>query len=131
MTNFSTFKTPPHSSRDIHKNLQPKLFAELEKLYSDCYDIVRAFPKLDKNLFGQDILQFLNETHKYSLASIYNSSYLPIASANFDLFKRSLRVAVEKKLISTSWYSAHLAIVVSIGKEIGSWLKLKKKSPKC
>jgi len=91
---------------------------------------VRAFPKLDKNLFGKEILRHLNETHKYSLVSVYNNSYLPLASANFDLFKKSLRIAVEKKLISTGWYGAHLEIIVSIGKEIGSWLK-RTKGPKC
>lgn len=114
----------------LNKNTQPKLFVELEKLYTDCYDRVRAFPKLDKNLFGKEILRLLNETHKYSLISIHNNSYLPLASANFDLFKKSLRMATEKKLISPGWYGTHLAIIVSIGKEIGNWLK-RTKSPKC
>jgi len=91
---------------------------------------VKSFPKLDKNLFGKEILQHLNETHKYSLASVYNNSYLPLASANFDLFKKSLGMAVEKKLISRGWYGAHLEIIVSIGKEIGSWLK-RTRIPKC
>ncbi|MDI6777635.1 MAG: four helix bundle protein [Patescibacteria group bacterium] len=102
----------------------------MEKLYGDCYDRVRNFPKLDKNLFGKEILRSLNETHKYSLASVYNNSYLPLASASFDLFKKYLRIAVEKKLIPIGWYGAHLEIIVSVGKEISGWLK-KTKSPKC
>ena len=128
-----SFNTPPQKNglnKIIHKNAQPKLFIDLEKLYSDCYDRIRAFPKLDKNLFGQDILLFLNETHKYTLTAIHNSSYLPLASANFDLFKKSLRLAVEKKLISTGWYGSHLELIASIGKDIGGWLK-KTKNPKC
>ncbi len=75
-------------------------------------------------------MQFLNETHKAALISIHNPVYLPLASANFDLFKKSLRIAVDKKFISYGWYSAHFEIIVSIGKEIGKWLK-KTKGPKC
>lgn len=131
MTNFSHLKTQIEPNRAVvHKDAQPKLFIELEALYSDCYDRMRNFPKLDKHLLGKEILKFLNETHKYTLISIYNVSYLPLSSANFDLFKKSLRVAVSKKLISTGWYGAHLEIIVSIGREIGAWLK-KTKSPKC
>jgi hypothetical protein len=94
-----------------------------------CYGRVRNFPKLDKHLLGNEILHFLNETHKFSLASIYNVSYLPLASANFDLFKKSLLIALDRKLISQGWYCAQLEIIVSIGKEIGKWLK-KTKAPK-
>lgn len=101
----------------------------MEKLYGECYGRVRNFPKLDKHLLGREILQFLNETHKYSLTAVYNISYLPLASANFDLFKKSLLIALNRKLISNGWYSAQLEIIVSIGKEIGSWLK-KTKVPK-
>jgi hypothetical protein len=95
----------------------------LEKLYGVCYERVRNFPKLDKHLLGKEILHFLNETHKYSLAAINNNSYLPLASANFDLFKKSLSVASDRKLISHGWYCAQMEIIVSIGKEIGKWLK--------
>lgn len=91
---------------------------------------MRIFPKLDKNLLGKEILSFLNETHKFSLASIHNSSYLPLASANFDLFKKSLLVALDRKLISHGWYFSQLEIIVFIGKTLGSWLK-KTKNPKC
>lgn len=132
LNNFST-KAPPNAVIDkniFHKNNQPKLFAELEKLYGSCYDRVKDFPKLDKHLLGKEILQFLNETQKFALASVYNSTYLPLASANFDLFKKSLRLAVNKKFISQNWYYTQLEIVVSIGKEIGSWLK-RTKYPKC
>jgi hypothetical protein len=107
----------------IHKTNQPKLFFELEKLYGTCYESVRNFPKLDKHLLGKEILQFLNETHKYSLLSIHNKSYLPFASANFDLFKKSLTIALDRKMISYGWYSAQLKTTVSIGKTIGSWIK--------
>jgi len=69
----------------------------LEKLYGECYGRVRNFPKLDKHLLGREILQFLNETHKYSLTAVYNISYLPLASANFDLFKKSLLIALKQK----------------------------------
>jgi hypothetical protein len=99
----------------------------LEKLYAECYGRVRNFPKLDKNLMGKEILTFLNETHKFALASIYNPAYLSLASANFDLFKKSLLVALDRKLISPGWYAAQLALIVSIGKEIGRWLNSKNK----
>lgn len=128
MTN-ATFKTPPDGifdSRVVHKDNKPKLFLDLEKLYGDCYDRVKAFPKLDKNLLGKEILQFLNDTHKSSLISIYNPSYLPLSSANFDLFKKSLKIAVDKKFISYGWYADHFEIIVSIGKDIGKWLKAKR-----
>lgn len=108
---------------------QPKLFIDLEKLYGDCYDSVKSFPKLDKNLLGKEILTFLNETHKAALLSIYNANYLPLCSANFDLVKKSLRVALEKKFISYGWYASRLDLITSIGKEIGGWLK-KTKNPK-
>ena len=85
---------------------------------------------MDRNFLGKEILLFLNETHKAALTSIHNPSYLPLASANFDLFKKSLRLAVDKKFISPNWYYAQLEIIVSIGKEIGNWLK-KTKGPKC
>ncbi|MFA6047244.1 MAG: four helix bundle protein [Parcubacteria group bacterium] len=132
MTNFVPTKAPPQGVSGInvvHKNSKPKLFIDLEKLYGDCYDRVKNFPKLDKNLLGKEILQFLNDTHKASLISIYAPSYLPLASANFDLFKKSLRIAVDKKFISCGWYSAHFEIIVSIGRDIGKWLKTKR--PKC
>lgn len=106
------------------------MFTELEKLYGDCYDRVQNFPKMDRNFLGKEVLLFLNETHKAALISIHNSNYLPLASANFDLFKKDLRLAVDKKFISHGWYSSQLEIIVSIGKEIGSWVK-KTKSPKC
>ncbi len=114
----------------VHKNNQPKLFAELEKLYGNCYDRVQNFPKMDRNFLGKEILLFLNETHKAALISLHNQIYLPLASANFDLFKKSLRLAVDKKFISTGWYSSQLETIVSIGREIGGWLK-KTKGPKC
>lgn len=97
----------------------------MEKLYGECYGRVRIFPKLDKNLLGKEILNFLNETHKFSLASIHNPSYLPLASASFDLFKKSLLVALDRKLISYGWYAAQLEIIASIGKILGGWLKTK------
>lgn len=100
----------------------------MEKLYEECYGRVRNFPKLDKNLMGKEILNFLNETHKFALASIYNPSYLPLASANFDLFKKSLTVALDRKLISPGWYAAQLETIVSIGKTLGG--RLKTKSPR-
>lgn len=102
----------------------------MEKLYGSCYDRVQVFPKMDRNFLGKEILHFLNETHKASLISIHNPIYLPLASANFDLFKKSLRLAADKKFISLGWHSSQLEIIVSIGKEIGSWLK-KTKAPKC
>ena len=132
MTNNFPIKAPPHGVFDkniIHKNNQPKLFAELEKLYEDCYDRVGYFPKMDRNFLGKEILLFLNETHKFALASIYNSTYLPLASASFDLFKKSLRLAINKKFISQNWYYSQLEIIISVGKEIGNWLK-KTKGPK-
>jgi hypothetical protein len=106
----------------------PQLFLDLEKLYSDCYDRVKNFPKLDKYLLGKDILNFLNEAHKYALLSIYNQSYLFGCSANFDLFKKSLRIAVDKKFISYKWYGSQLEPINVIGKEIGGWLNKSKTS---
>ncbi len=85
---------------------------------------------MDRNFLGKEILLFLNETHKAALISLHNQIYLPLASANFDLFKKSLRLAVDKKFISTGWYSSQLETIVSIGREIGGWLK-KTKGPKC
>jgi len=76
----------------------------------------------------KDILNFLNETHKYALLSVYNKQYLFCCSANFDLFKKSLRIAVDKKLISYNWYSSQLELIDIIGKEIGGWLN-KTKTP--
>ncbi|MDR3559339.1 MAG: hypothetical protein P4L62_01030 [Candidatus Pacebacteria bacterium] len=90
---------------------------------------MKNFPKLDKNLLGKEILEFLNDAHKAALISIYSPTYLSLASANFDLFKKSLRISVDKKLISRGWYSAHFEIIASIGKDIGKWLKTK--GPKC
>jgi hypothetical protein len=107
---------------------QPKLFVDLEKMYSDCYDRIKNFPKLDKYLLGKEILNFLNDTHKFALISIFNKSYLPLASSNFDLAKKSLRIALNKKLISQGWYAEHLELISSIGKEIGGWIK-KSKTP--
>lgn len=133
MTSAFSPKAPPSGIIDkniVHTNYQPKLFAELEKLYASCYDRVRDFPKMDRNFLGKEVLHFLNETHKATLISIHNPTYLPLASANFDLFKKSLRLAVEKKFISSGWYFSQLEIIVSIGKEIGSWLK-KTKGLKC
>jgi len=106
----------------------PKLFLDLEKLYSNCYDRVKDFPKLDKHLIGKDMLNFLNETHKYALLSIYNKNYLFDCSANFDLFKKSLRIAIDKKFISHKWYGAQLELISTIGKEIGGWLNKSKTS---
>ncbi len=106
----------------------PKLLVDLERLYGECYGRVKNFPKLDKHLLGKDILSFLNETHKFALVSIHNHSYLIFCSANFDLFKKSLRIALDKKLISPGWYASQLNAISSIGKEIGGWLN-KRKTP--
>ena len=108
---------------------QPQLYIDLEKLYEYCYDRVKNFPKLDKHLVGKEILGFINETHKFVLISIFNESYLPLASANFDLAKKTLRIALQKKLISYGWYAEHLELISSIGKEIGGWIK-KTKTPR-
>lgn len=106
----------------------PKLFLDLGKLYSDCYDRVKNFPKLDKHLLGKDILYFLNQTHKSALLSVYDKNYLFECSANFDLFKKSLRIAVDKKFISYKWYASQLDLISFIGKEINNWLN-KSKTP--
>ena len=107
----------------------PKLFIDLEKIYKECYGQVRNFPKLDKHLLGKEILRHINETHKYALLAVFNYSYLPHASANFDLAKKSLRIALGRKLISEGWYASQLSLIMEIGKEIGGWLK-KTKTPK-
>ncbi len=106
---------------------QPKLFIDLERFYSECYTQIKNFPKLDKHLLGKDVLFYINETHKYALMSIHNCSYLVFCSANFDLAKKSLRITMEKKIVSYGWYSSQLDLINSIGKEIGSWMK--RKSP--
>jgi len=106
----------------------PKLFIDLEKLYVNCYERVRGFPKLDKNLLGKEILNLLNETHKSALLSIHNKAYIPLTSANFDLVKKLLRVALDRKIISEGWYASQLELISSIGKEIGGWLN-KTKNP--
>lgn len=108
---------------------QPQLFIDLEKLYEDCYDRIKNFPKLDKHLLGKEILNFINEAHKCALLAIFSGSYLPLTSANFDLTKKSLRIALNKKLISQCWYAEHLELISSIGKEIGGWIK-KSKTPR-
>jgi hypothetical protein len=98
-------------------------------LYNECYERVRNFPKLDKHLLGEEILKFINETHKAALLSIYNPQYIINLSANFDLVKKSLRTAINKKLISDGWWASQLELITHIGQEIGSWLK-KTKNPK-
>ena len=97
----------------------PQLIIDLESLYGRCYDRVRNFPKLDKHLLGKDILYFINETEKSALLAIFNKSYAPLASANFDLAKKSLRLAMDRKLISEGWYADQMSLIVAIGKAIG------------
>ncbi len=107
----------------------PQLPLDLEKLYAVCYDRVRNFSKLDKHLIGKDILNFINETHKYSLLSIFNVSYAPLASANFDLVKKSLRIAMDKKIISEGWYASQLQLLADIGRAVGG-IVAKNKTPR-
>lgn len=108
--------------------LRPKLFVDLENLYDNCYDRIKNFPKLDKYLLGKEILYLINETHKFALISMNDKFYLSFASANFDLFKKSMRIAVKKELISQNWYAEQLELIVSIGREIGGWMR-KAKTP--
>lgn len=103
----------------------PQLLVDLEKLYCHCYERVRNFPKLDKHLLGKEILDFINETEKYALLAIFNKSYVPQTSANFDLVKKSLRLACQRNLISEGWYADQMQLIVAIGIAIGGMIKQK------
>ncbi|MDO8621791.1 MAG: four helix bundle protein [bacterium] len=101
------------------------LLGALTRLWDDTYDRIRQFPKLDKHLFGQRILDDLDACTYTILLALNDpqgrAGHLIRASAHFDRVKLRFRVAVRRALFSDRWYADHLETIAGIGKMLGGW----------
>lgn len=124
MTNFSSFKTPPHSSFNFDVPLVHKIY-DFYKLF---HEFIKLFPKIEKYSLGQKIENLTLDILEISLKTVYSPkqeklSLLKEVDTKINLLKMLIRLANEIKVLDNKKYLISQEKLQEIGKMIGGWIR--------